>query len=276
MPQSRVYWEGRSPASARPSPHLDLRAQCLPPRRARPLHRRHPCALRAPMASNLRELLGARTLEEQRQLLRDDAGAAVRQAGGALGHRQPPVALRPRHSARAVRGAGRRQRHARTCCARGSNGWPAASASTTTTSPGRPSAAPTPPMRSGPLPPYLRREHFDDGARARRPRRGAEPLDHRISRRLPRRLARPLRAARRAGLDDRCAAQRAVERDHPHRPARRARDLPHRRRAVAAARPRRRRAARPLALRGRRNRSALTARDRSAIYGGFHLYVLEG
>ena len=48
------------------------------------------------------------------------------------------------------------------------------------------------------------------GAGAGRPGRGAEPLDHRVSRRLRRRLARPLCAARRAGLDDRRAAQRAV------------------------------------------------------------------
>ena len=32
-------------------------------------------------------------------------------------------------------------------------------------------------------------------------------------------------------------------------------------------------AARPLALRGEARRATLTARDRSAIYGGFHLYV---
>ena len=93
-------------------------------------------------------------------LLRDHAGAAVRQAGGALGDGQPPVALRPRHPAGAVRGAGRRQRHAPRAARAASNGWPATSASTTTTSPGRPSAAATPARRAGPLPPYLRREHF--------------------------------------------------------------------------------------------------------------------
>ena len=37
---------------------------------------------------------------------------------------------------------------------------------------------------SGPLPPYLRREHFDVVRARARSGRGAEPLDHRISRRL--------------------------------------------------------------------------------------------
>ena len=35
-------------------------------------------------------------------------------------------------------------------------------------------------------------------------------------------------------------------------------------------------APRPLALRGRRSRWRSSQRDRSAIYGGFHLYVFEG
>ena len=86
-------------------------------------------------------------------------------------------------------------------------------------------------------------------------------------------VGRPLRAARRAGLDDRRAAQRAVERDHPHRRARRARHLPHGRRAERAARPRvATRLLDAMALRGGRSRD-YSARDRSSIYGGFHLYV---
>ena len=59
--------------------------------------------------------------------------------------------------------------------------------------------------------------------------------------RQPERQPRPLCAARCAGLDDGRRPQRAVARDHAHRPARRARDLPHRRRGQPAARPRRRR-----------------------------------
>src|SRR5204862_213321 len=51
-------------------------------------------------------------------------------------------------------------------------------------------------------------------------------------------LARSLHPARRAGLDDRRAAHRSVERDHPHRQARRARAVPHGRRAQHPARPR--------------------------------------
>ena len=56
---------------------------------------------------------------------------------------------------------------------------------------------------------------------------------------------------------------------------RRPRHLPHRRRTEPAARPRLAGAARPVALRRTRHRATISARDRSAIYGGFHLYVKQ-
>jgi len=87
--------------------------------------------------------------------------------------------------------------------------------------------------------------------RPRRPRRGVQPLVHRIPRNAAGRFARPLRAAGCAGLDERRPAQRAVARDHPHGQAGRARDLPHRRRAEPAAGPDRRCDPRSLALPGR-------------------------
>ena len=88
-----------------------------------------------------------------------------------------------------------------------------------------------------------------------------------------RRQRRPLRPARRAGLDERPPAERAVDRDHPHRRAGRAGDLPHRCGADIAAGPRRRRPARTSGAIAKTNRIDFTRRDRSAIYGGFHLYV---
>ena len=76
------------------------------------------------------------------------------------------------------------------------------------------------------------------------------------------------------GLDGRRHAGGALGGDHPDGAARGPGDLPHRRRGEPAARP-----PSPDALlsRWRYDRArcrALTARDRSAIYGGFHLYVL--
>ena len=71
--------------------------------------------------------------------------------------------------------------------------------------------------RRGPLPPYLRREQFD-AVRARVDR--VEVLNRSVTEYLagcPDASRRPLRPARRAGLDDRRPAQRAVGRDHPHR-----------------------------------------------------------
>ena len=66
---------------------------------------------------DLRELLSARTLEEQRAFFETTLAPLFDKPRGALGHRQPAVALRPRHSAGAIRGAGRRHATCATCCA---------------------------------------------------------------------------------------------------------------------------------------------------------------
>ena len=187
---------------------------------------------------DLRELLQRAIARRAAALLRDHAGAAVRQAARCAGRRRnrlslyglgiPPAQYEAlaggrdmaHGAARAGRAAGLRLQPRRQLL-RLAGLRPLATADDA----------------AGPLPPYLRREHFD-AIRARADR--VEVLNRSITEylaRLPRRLARPLRPARRPGLDDRRAAERAVARDHPHRAARRTRHLPHRRRTVAAARP---------------------------------------
>ena len=126
------------------------------------------------------------------------------------------------------------------------------------------------------MPPYLQQDAFDDHASARASRidvRHVNLIDH-------------LRAQPPASLDGYVLLDaqdwmtdadphRAVARDHPHGPAGRARDLPHRRRAhrccPAACRTRSSAAGATTASAAAR----FTARDRSAIYGGFHLYTLR-
>ena len=267
---------GRPRTAARPSPHLDLCAQCLPPRRARPLHRRRAtrsaelygvdprrcCWAPAPWRSSARS--------SRRPWRR--SSTSVR----ALGHCRPAVALRSRHSARAVRGAGRRTSDMRHVLReRLETPGLRLPVSTTTTSPGRPSAARYA-AKGGAAAALSAARDISTRSAARVDR--VEVLNRSITEYLAGAADASrdaLRAARRAGLDDRCTAQRAVARDHPHGAARRAGDLPHRRpsrRCCPAACD---------ALLGRwryeaAQSQALTARDRSAIYGGFHLYVFEG
>ena len=241
---------GPQPAAARPAADLDLRPQCLSPRRARPLHRRHPCRRRASWRRSARAVERPHAGGAAR-VLRDDAGAAVRQARRCAG--RPPTACRSTASASRRRSTRRwpaaatcahvlRARLERLACGFSLDdnyfAWQAF---------GRSYAGDA----SGPLPPYLRREHFD-AVRARVDR--VEVLNRSITEYLAgcpdaSRDRYVLLDAQDWMTDDQLNA--LWRRDHPHRPARRARDLPHRRRAVAAARPCRPRAARPLALRGR-------------------------
>jgi S-adenosylmethionine-diacylglycerol 3-amino-3-carboxypropyl transferase len=88
-----------------------------------------------------------------------------------------------------------------------------------------------------------------------------------------RRQPRPLHPARRAGLDGRCPAHRAVERDHPP---------PARARACCSARPEETLLPGrvPDAILDRWDYDPAEARelilaDRSSIYGGLHLYRLK-
>ena len=64
-------------------------------------------------------------------------------------------------------------------------------------------------------------------------------------------------------------------RDHPHRAARRPRALPHRGAAQPVAGPCSRRICWTAGITALKIRWAITARDRSSIYGGVHLYVLR-
>ena len=92
----------------------------------------------------------------------------------------------------------------------------------------------------------------------------------------PAAVARPLRAARRPGLDVGPAAERSVARDHPHRaPGARVIFRTAARAEPAAGAGRRRRCWTQWRYEAEQSRE-LTRRDRSAIYGGFHLYVLGG
>ena len=102
---------------------------------------------------------------------------------------------------------------------------------------------------AGPLPPYLRGEHFDV-IRARAGR--VNVLNRSVTDYLEAQAARSsgrLRASRRAGLDDGRAAERALDPGHENRQARRPRRLPHGGGARPPARPRCRGAARTLDLR---------------------------
>ena len=119
-------------------------------------------------------------------------------------------------------------------------------------------------------------------ATSTRSARGVDRVEHAAPRRSPSYLAgsadaarRPLRPARRAGLDDRRAAQRAVGARSPARPgpARASSSAPPpSRRCCPAASPTR--CSRAGATQ-RRSRATSAERDRSAIYGGFHLYVMR-
>ena len=98
------------------------------------------------------------------------------------------------------------------------------------------------------LPPYLQEENFEArpqpvGARALR-----AASAHRDFARFAGCELRPLRAARRPGLDDRRRPDVAVGADHPHGPAGREGYLPHRRRRASAARAAAGRPHEPLAL----------------------------
>ena len=85
------------------------------------------------------------------------------------------------------------------------------------------------------LPPYLQRAEFRGRPQPLKPRALRPALVHRHFARFAGGELRSLRAARRARLDERRGAHRALDRDHPHRAAGRAGDLPHRRRRAVVA-----------------------------------------
>ena len=143
--ETRGYWQGSG--RGRPPAHRALRAQCLPPRPARPLHRRRP-----PAGPALRRR--PRRLHEGAQSIARAARASstaswrrcstsrlvrwlTRRPASLFGLGIPPAQYRELQ-------AGRRRRHALRCCGPGSSGWPAAFRFATIISPGRPSTAAMP------------------------------------------------------------------------------------------------------------------------------------
>ena len=260
-------------ASARPSPHLDLCTQCLPPRRARPLHRRHPCALprlwREPGRAS-----GRAHLEEQRLFFETTLAPlfdkrAVRWATAnrlsLYGLGIPPAQYEALAGGSDMRHVLRARLERLTCGFSLDDNYFAWQAF------GRSYAA----NASGPLPPYLRREHFDE-VRARVDR--VEVLNRSITEYL-------------AGCAD-ASRDRYVLLDAQDWMTDAQLNALWReitRTARPGARVIFRTAAEPSLLPGRvddalldrwryeaAQSQALTARDRSAIYGGFHLYVFEG
>ena len=227
-PRRARYWEGgrRSAAAASASSRAISTATACSGASSAPATRSRGC-----MASTRRRAARRATLAEQRALLRRASSRRSSTSRWSAGSTAAGLALRPRHSAGAISGAGRpsRRRHAARARASGSSGSPATSRSQTIISPGRLSAARYAPGPKAALPPYLQREHFDAIRSRADPRALCPALVH-----------RHLGAMRRDSVDRYVlldaqdwmsdGAQRAVERDHPHRAARRAGHLPHRRR----------------------------------------------
>ena len=161
-------------------------------------------------------------------------------------------------------------------CASGWNGSPATSTSAPTTSPGRRSAAATPTARTRRCRPTC------SGATSKRLRARADRLSF-----TQRSLTDLLRDSPAASFDayvlldaqdwmNDAELTDAVDADHPHCAPRRAGDLPHRRRRAAAARPHPGRSARRLGTTRPSAAASSAQRDRSSIYGAFHLYTLAG
>ena len=124
------------------------------------------------------------------------------------------------------------------------------------------------------LPPYLQREHFDAvRSRADRVRYVQRSFTETLARRA-RVAVRPLRAARRPGLDERRRPDGALGRNHPHR-------APGRRVIFRTAADERLLPGRvPEDILGHWRYDEEASRefgrqDRSSIYGAFHLYVLK-
>ena len=145
----------------RPPPHLDVLAQRLPPRPARPLHRARPSG-RARLWRRPEQYAARALARGAAGVLRDVARAVVRQAAGALGNGAATLALRPRHSAGAIRRARRRRpRTWRRCCASGSSGSPADFRIDENYFAWQAFGRAYAERGAGPLPPYLERAHFD-------------------------------------------------------------------------------------------------------------------
>ena len=161
-------------------------------------------------------------------------------------------------------------------CAGGSSGSPAASRSSENYFAWQAFGRGYPRDAAGPLPPYLRRENYED-IRGRAGRvRGRPQLGHRGARtRSPASLDAYVLLDAQDWMTD-VQLERALACDHPYREAGRPRRLPHRRRADAPPRPDRRAAFSNRWNYEAEDSRALGAEDRSSIYGGFHLYVFSG
>ena len=229
IPRPAIYWEGSGAVGRRRIALFS--AQSLPPRPARPLHRRRPPRWPGFMASTSPTSSRRATPRASSAVLRQQACAAVRQAAGALADTPPAslfgLGIPPAQYARSRRPA---RATSPRCCAprleRLACGFP---------------------LRDN----YFAWQAFDRALCRQAAAARCRPISSRSTirriRERPRRVEvqrivhhrGPLAAmapdsvdrlcpARRAGLDDRRPAQRPMERDHPHRPARRPRHLPHR------------------------------------------------
>ncbi len=141
---SRAYWDGRKPASGRRRRRISIFARNV---------YRHGVLGRFIGAAHVARARLWRELEmafsggaypgRAAPLLRHRHGAVVRQDDRCAGRPSSRLSLYglgiPPAQYEALAGG---PRHGARCCATGSSGWPAASAWPTTTSPGRPSAAP--------------------------------------------------------------------------------------------------------------------------------------
>ena len=216
-----------------------VHAQSLPLRTARPLHRPGPsagarstAAIRAdPAAGALAARNSARSSRPQLAPMFDKR--FVRWARPA-GCRSTASAFRPRSTRRSARGAP--GRHGDGAARRGSSGCPAISARREL-------------LRLAGLRATLRRRAGRPVAALSRARAISRPFKSRADRVevLHRSFTRSISASRPPQLDRYVlldaqdwmtgrASSRAVDRDHPHRPARRAGDLPHRGRDRACCR----------------------------------------
>ena len=192
---------------------------------------------------NPADIMKASGMREQRRFFEEAAGAAVRPPPDPLDHVDEIVAVRARHPAGAIRRAGRRGRRrdgARPVDAAGKARLPLSGCKDNYfawQAFARRYPAPARPR----CPPISKRRTIQ----TIRANVGRVDIHHRniveLLKGQASRQRRPLHPARRAGLDERPAAERSVDRDHPHRGAGCAGDFPHGRRSDAAARPARRR-----------------------------------
>ena len=199
---TRAYWEGRDRSGRR---HIEMLARGLYRygllgRFISGVH-----LLGRALGADPSIMLTARDSQEQRRDLRAHAGTAVPPPPGALAAQQPSSrcsasASRRRSIARLANGQSGRHGRRR----RGAAGATRLRfrSRATTISPGRPSGDAMRREAEGALPPYLEPRQLRSHQGARRPRRRSPRQPHGAPGAAAGAEPRPLRAARRPGLDD--------------------------------------------------------------------------